>query len=67
MAEALTQIKLAMGKVSKQQTILDAKANIKKTWEELFGEAKITNREKILLTELSNPYHPVTILCLFIY
>ena len=59
-----------MGKISQQQTILDAKANIKKTWEELLTEAKVPDRDEELDPwgkELSDPYHPVTIVCLFIY
>ena len=45
-AEAIVQIQLAMGKISQQQTILDAKANIKKTWEELLTEARVPDRDK---------------------
>ena len=48
MAEALVQIELVMGKVCQQQSILDAKTNISKTWEELLGKAKITDRDKKL-------------------
>ena len=47
-AEAIVQIQLAMGKISQQQTILDAKANIKKTWEELLSEARVPDRDKVL-------------------
>ena len=46
--EAIVQIQLAMGKISQQQTILDAKANIKKTWEELLSEARVPDRDKEL-------------------
>ena len=67
-AEAIVQIQLAMGKISNQQDIIDAKANIKKTWEELLSEARVPDRDKILdINELYNPYHPVTMVCLFIY
>ena len=67
-AEAIVQIQLSMGKISQQQTILDAKANIKKTWEELLSEARVPDRDKELgYDELRDPYHPVTIVCLFIY
>ena len=47
-AEAIVQIQLAMGKISQQQTILDAKANIKKTWEELLTKARVPDRDKVL-------------------
>ena len=69
--EAMVQIQLAMGKISEQQHIVTAKANIKKTWEDLLAEAKVQDRDAVLTidttTGLWNPYHPVTTLCLFIY
>ena len=37
----MVQIQEAMGQIGNQQTILEAKANIKKTWEELLSEAKV--------------------------
>ena len=71
--EAMVQIQLAMGKISEQQHIVTAKANIKKTWEDLLAEAKVQDRDAVLEISyskahgLSDPYHPVTTLCLFIY
>ena len=75
--EAMVQIQLAMGKISEQQHVLDAKANIKKTWEDLLAEAKVPDRNAVLVAYYDNnnkkpiglwdPYHPVTTLCLFIY
>ena len=47
-AEAMVQIQEAMGHIGNQQTILEAKANIKKTWEELLSEANIQDRDKEL-------------------
>ena len=58
-----------------------AKANIKKTWEDLLAEAKVQDRDAVLEARrdwdyinknfigigLKDPYHPVTTLCLFIY
>ena len=66
MAEAIVQIQQALGKICQQQTILEAKANIKKTWEELFSEARVFDRDKELIQEIEDPYHPVTIVCLYI-
>ena len=47
-AEAMVQIQEAMGHIGNQQSILEAKANIKKTWEELLSEAKVQDRDREL-------------------
>ena len=36
-AEAMVQLKLAMGSVKDQKAALEAQANIKITWEDLLG------------------------------
>ena len=42
-AEAKLQLVLAMGKVSTQKSVLEAQANIAKTWQELFAHPKVTD------------------------
>ena len=37
-----------MGKIGNQKTVLEAKANIKKTWEELLSEANVQDRDQEL-------------------
>ena len=44
-AEAMHQLKLAMGDVVEQKHILAAQANIKQTWEELLAEADVPDRD----------------------
>ena len=39
--EAMAQLILAMGDLKDQKAALEAKANIKKTWEDLLARAKI--------------------------
>ena len=59
-----------MGSISDQKDHLATKANIKKTWEELLGKAKIQGeaRDKPLdEKDLFDANHPVTILMVFIY
>ena len=53
--EAIVQIELAMGEISLQHDIIVAKANIKKTWEDLLSEARVPDRDQELDDELSNP------------
>ena len=43
--EAILQLKLAIGDVKDQQAALNAQANIKETWEDLLGQAKILDRD----------------------
>ena len=42
-AEAKLQLVLAMGKVSTQKSVLEAQANIAKTWQELFALPNVTD------------------------
>jgi len=47
-AEAMVQLRLAMGKVKDQQSALQAQANIKKTWQDLLAEAEVVDRDQPL-------------------
>ena len=40
-SEAMMQVEKAMGKIKDQQKQLATKANIKKTWQDLFAKANI--------------------------
>ena len=42
-AEAKFQLLQAMGKVNTQELVLEAQANIAKTWQELFAHPKVTD------------------------
>ena len=76
-AEAMFQLKLAMGNVKDQKNVLQAQANIKQTWEDLLDEAKIEDRDAVLETHdakrkpikggLWDPTSPVATVCLYIY
>ena len=75
--EAMVQVQLAMGDVREQQYQLAAKANIKKTWQDLLDDAKVTHRDKPLETcddnyepikgGLLHPTSPVVGLMVYIY
>ena len=54
-----------MGNID-QQLVLEAKANLKKTWEDLFNLTDIQDKDKELLDELEDSCHPVTTLLLYI-
>ena len=43
-AEAMFQLKLAMGDMKEQKNVLIAQANIKKTWEDLLAEGEVPDR-----------------------
>ena len=47
-AEAMVQLRLAMGNVKNQQAVLTAQANIQKTWEDLLSKAKVQDRDQPL-------------------
>ena len=47
-AEAMVQLRLAMGKVKDQQSALQAQINIKKTWQDLLAEAEVVDRDQPL-------------------
>lgn len=47
-AEAMFQLEQAMGNVKEQKYVLIAKANIKKTWENVLSEAKVNDRNAML-------------------
>ena len=47
-SEAMLQLALAMGNVDEQKYVLEAKANITKTWEDLFNEVKNIDRNQPL-------------------
>ena len=62
----MRQIDLTMPNMD-QLLVLEAKANLKETWEDLFSLADVQDRDKELtLDELEDPNHPVTVLCLYI-
>ena len=62
-----------MGKVSSQKSVLEAQANIGKTWEELFAHPKVTDPNLPLYTFFGIPdclhdaESPVVAVILFIY
>ena len=72
-AEAKLQLVLAMGKVSTQKSVLEAQANIAKTWQELFALPNVTDPNKPLKCDedsplgLWNPKSPANAVILFIY
>lgn len=47
-AEAMVQLKLAMGNVKDQKHALAAQNNIKTTWRDLLNEAKVEDRDEQL-------------------
>ena len=57
--EVMKQIELAMGNME-QHLVLEAKANLKETWEGIFNMADVKDRDKKLddLEELEDPNHP---------
>ena len=77
------QLEQAMGDIKEQKYVLIAKANIKKTWEDVLSEAKIQDRDAKLVATwakksngrldltkplgLKNPNDPVTTVCVYIY
>ena len=62
----MRQIEMVMGDMN-QLKVFEAKANLKKTWEDLFSLADIQDIDDELgHIEGSDPYHPVTILLLYI-
>ena len=67
-SEAMFQLTLAMGNVDEQMYVLEAKANITKTWEDLFQEVKVVDRNQPLdLVILYDASHPIVAQILFIY
>ena len=68
--EAMKQVEKAMGSISDHKNQLATKANIKKTWEELFGKANIQGEDRdqpLMERDLSDATYPATILLVFIY
>ena len=67
--EVTRQTDLSMGNMD-QLMVLEAKANLKKTWEDLLSQADVPNiydRDKRLKQrDFYDPNHPVTILILYI-
>ena len=70
------QVEKAMGSIKDQKKELATKANIKKTWEDLLGQANIHGQERDKPLEwgyngkilgLSDAKHPATMLIVFIY
>lgn len=47
--EAMVQLELAMGKVKDLKAVVEAKINIKQTWQDLISEAQVPDLEKSLL------------------
>ena len=47
--EAMVQLELAMGKVKDQKAVVEAKINIKQTWQNLISEAQVPDLDKSLL------------------
>lgn len=79
-AEAKLQLVLAMGKVRTQKSVLEAQANIIKTWQDLFAhpkgtdpnqplEARFKRDEKgnLIITGLFDYKSPVVAVILLIY
>ena len=76
-AEAMVQLKLAMGKIKDQKSVLEAQAKLKKTWEDLLDHPKIEDKDASLIAGyddkagkplgLHDPTYPVVGLCNFIY
>ena len=50
-AEAMVQLKQAMGKIKDQKAALEAEANIKKTWVNLLDHPKIQDKNARLVAE----------------
>ena len=65
LSEVMRQIDLVMPEINKL-LVLEAKANLKNTWEDLFSLADIQDKDKELDKEFDDPNHPVTTLCLYI-
>ena len=62
----MRQIEFAMVNMD-LHLVLEAKANLKKTWEDLFSLADVPDKDKELTyDELKDPNHPVTTLILYI-
>ena len=47
-SEAMVQLRLAMGDVKNQQTVIVAQANIQKTWEDLLQKVQLQDRDQPL-------------------
>jgi len=47
-AEAMVQLRLAMGEVKDQKAVLTALENIQKTWEDLLNKASVPDRNQPL-------------------
>ena len=64
----MVQLTLVMGDMKDQKAALEARDNIKETWQEMINLAKVEDRdEKLELDELRDPTSPVTALILYIY
>jgi len=65
----MVQMELSMGDISQQKNLLEARANLTKTWEELLAHANIQDRDAPLDDEkdLWDPDSPVVAVCVFIY
>ena len=48
-AEAMVQLRLAMGNVNDQQAVFTAEANITKTWQELLAKPNVPDRDQSLV------------------
>ena len=74
-AEAMFQLKLAMGNMKEQKVHFKALANIKETWEDLLAEPQVHDRDAALEYDifankpigLHDPDSPVVALMVFIY
>ena len=81
-AEAMYQLKLAMGKIKDQKRALAAQANITKTWQDILDEPQVPDRDAPLgtldrdldvkydrnnLSPLHDPDSPVVACLTFIY
>ena len=78
-AEAKFQLLQAMGKVSTQKSVLEAQANIAKTWEELFALPQVNPNQPLeadyeedengsfVPIGLTDPKSPANAVILFIY
>ena len=53
--EAKLQLVLAMGKVSTKKLVLEAQANITKTWQELFAIPNVTDPNQPLKDDCMDP------------
>ena len=61
----MIQIEQAMGNMD-QHIILEAKANLKEAWEDLFSLVDVQDRDKELRHEINTHWHPVTIFILYV-